>query len=1268
MNAKCERLSFDVEGEFGVKKIAHALAVSNLDLPIQSFCNELSQYVEHRTGINVKTYFNARPLILIGQDNWQFLEVQESRIVKDSGLIVSRSELGWTVHGYIEQSKIVRVNSNVHAMLSISNPSESSEQNSLANLDRLIHQYFELENLGVAATSIKKDQEERAINILRMTTRKIGKQWETGLLWKSDSIPDIDSKATALKRLHSLERKLDRNPAFASLYYREMQRLIDNKYVVKVSKDLRRPRIWYVPHFGVENINKPNKVRLVFDAAAKTGGVSLNDQLETGPDLLESLIGVLLRFRQYSIAVKADIKDMYLRVKIIESDRGAQRFLWRNKDRNREPDIYENTSLFFGSKSSPCSAIYVKNLNAERFANWKPEAAASIKRNSYMDDFLVSGKYVNEMRKQIRDVIAINSEASLEMHGWASNDSRVVEDVRRENQLGKDGKVSLCDEEERVLGLYWDRNNDMLSFNVGLKKIRDKLLTGSVKPTKREFYSVVMSVYDPLGILSPFTLQARFLMQDICRSGVKWDGRIREEEGELWETWLRNLSEIKHCKIPRCMFPLSEYKNVQLHVFCDASLKAYATVGYLRLETSDRRIQIFLIMAKARVLPLKPMTVPRAELQAALLGARLASNIIKELDAVVNERIFWSDSTTVLQWIRANPREKQMFVANRLSEIGGLTKTSEWRWVPSRLNPADDATRTTSEPMRSTDRWLVGPDWLRSLPDSWPKQKALQEKEVREIRELESRKQFIGAIFLNDPEKCIVSVRSRIMGWVSIRKIAECVRKIFFIWRQNALKIREKSLTLKRHRLIQPLACVEGKSPEDRISHAEKFWYRDIQATYFPLELELIQKSKPILRGSKLIGLNAFVDQEGILRARGRTSKVSSAWYQNQPIILDASHFATKLLIHEFHRRFDHQNNETVINELRQQFYIVGLRTRLRSLAMRCLICRMRRARPVNPPMADLPKCRTAYYQRPFTHCGIDYFGPMFVKIGRRREKRWGVLFTCMSTRAIHVELANTLSASSTILAIERLAGRRGCPQVMYSDNATNFVKARKELDDAVVAIKPEDLQQFAAKKRFRWRFNPPDAPHMGGAWERLIRSVKTALYHALGDQAPFEEVLSTLLIEIEHMINSRPLTHVSVDPRDKEALTPNHFLLGSSSGYLRLERFESEISNPRKTFEIAQNLAKKFWDRWLREYLPTLLPRKKWHKLTPPLQVGDYVLIVDFQTPRNVWNKGRITEVFTNNSDNVTRVAKVRVRKKEFVRPVHKLIKIFSPTESKIE
>lgn len=286
------------------------------------------------------------------------------------------------------------------------------------------------------------------------------------------------------------------------------------------------------------------------------------------------------------------------------------------------------------------------------------------------------------------------------------------------------------------------------------------------------------------------------------------------------------------------------------------------------------------------------------------------------------------------------------------------------------------------------------------------------------------------------------------------------------------------------------------------------------------------------------------------------------------------------------------------------------------------------------------------------------------VKIGRRREKRWGALFTCLSTRAIHIELASSLTTDSAIMAIQRFIGRRGVPGTFYSDNGTNFTSASKELNEAIALLDQNKINAFCIQRKISWKFNPPTASHMGGAWERLIRSVKTALTTVLKEQAPREEVLLTVLVEIEHSVNSRPLTDVSVDPRDKEAITPNHFLIGRSSGEVRFERHNSPGLCTRKQWLLAQRFADAVWNRWLREYLPTLTPRSKWLKGSEPLQIGDMVLILDDKADRNCWKRGVIDRVYTA-SDGQVRIADVKTVNGILKRPCRKLIKFLSVQDS---
>ncbi|XP_023314096.1 uncharacterized protein LOC111693534 [Trichogramma pretiosum] len=311
--------------------------------------------------------------------------------------------------------------------------------------------------------------------------------------------------------------------------------------------------------------------------------------------------------------------------------------------------------------------------------------------------------------------------------------------------------------------MAWNLDTDELGFQVSVKGVSEAILSGKKKPTKRQFLSVIMSVYDPLGLLTPVTLSSRIVMQAVWRSGVKWDEKLRDEEHDIWKNWLKALEAARNYRVPRCLEPRTRsYTHVELHVFCDASLEAYAAMAYARFIDKDTVVGISLIMSRARVAPLKPLTIPRLELQAALLGARLRDTLIKELDFDFSRKVLWSDSTTVLHWIRNEPCTKQTYVAHRLGEIGDLTRANEWRWLPSRANPADKITRWTWSNEESLAQWATVPALLYQSEQSWPVEKALSANAKDEADRIEKRPALV--FHANLEELPLTTVR-RALGW-----------------------------------------------------------------------------------------------------------------------------------------------------------------------------------------------------------------------------------------------------------------------------------------------------------------------------------------------------------------------------------------------------------------------------------------------------------------------------------------------------------------------
>ncbi|XP_049886494.1 uncharacterized protein LOC126380970 [Pectinophora gossypiella] len=656
------------------------------------------------------------------------------------------------------------------------------------------------------------------------------------------------------------------------------------------------------------------------------------------------------------------------------------------------------------------------------------------------------------------------------------------------------------------------------------------------------------------------------------------------------------------------------YKNLQMHIFSDASTKAMCAVAYWRWNDNGKIYTSF-IASKCRVAPVKPITVPRLELQAALLAARLADVIQKEHKMTTSQRYFWCDSTTVLHWIGNSLRRYSTFVANRLGEIDELTRADEWRYVPTKLNVADTATREAYDPAIFEHEWFMGPSFLQDDESSWPRD--CTKPEVRD-----ENLECVNIItHLSDTCHLPVPDPERFSSWLRLQRSTAAVMK--FIG-----KCRKQT-------------DGDWRYMED----AERLLLKYAQAASFNREIIAIQKGKPLDRSSKLLTLSPVMDEHGLLRVGGRIDAAADVKPETKhPLILDGRHHVTRLLVRRHHVDAAHGNQETVVNNLKQKYYIIRLRPTVKYVTSKCMLCRIKRAKPEIPRMGNLPAGRMAHHQRPFTHCGLDLFGPMEVTVGRRREKRYGVIFTCLTVRAIHLEIVHSLTTDSLLMALRRMAARRGWPLCLYSDNGTNLRGADNELKRSTLELDNETLERAASNKGTQWKFIPPVSPHWGGAWERLIRSVKISLKTILSERAPKDEVLLTLMTEVENMVNSRPLTHVSVEAASEESLTPNHLLLGSSSNLPVHGAFDDSDLYLRKQWRKGQRLADMFWQRWVREVLPDMLPRKKWNQEQSSLQVGDLVFIADSDAPRNVWPRGVIEKVFPGRDGRVRLVA-VRTR-----------------------
>jgi hypothetical protein len=1150
------------------------------------------------------------PKMLIGQDNAHLIVSRELREYAGDPTVLSRTALGWTTHGGTCGVPGIAV------ALCMRRDEE---------LDALVRRHFAVDSLGVTAATRTSAAEERALRLMRQTSRPTEDgRWETGLLWERDDSRLPDNREAAMKRLLSLEKRLAGDPKLAAAYKLKMADYVGKGYARPIrggEYEKGAGRRWYLPHFAVQN--KPGKLRIVFDAAAEYRGASLNKRLLTGPDLLSSLVGNILRFREGKIGVAADIQDMFLRIKMKEEDQMAQLFLWRESP-EVPPTTYVFTSVIFGAKCSPASAQFIRNEVAESQRKRFPVAADAIKNRFYMDDYLDAAHSSHEASQKALEVRQALLAGGFRLVNWASNDPAVFKAVPSEERAKSLINIGGPDQaQERILGVKWDPANDV--FVCQWSQTRE-----AAWPTKRGLLASVMKVFDPMGFIACLTVQAKILLQDVWRAKTGWDEKLTEDHATRWRHWL-DAVEAARTEIPRCCRFFSKSERY-LHLFADASEQACCAVAYLvEKPTEGGQVKVSFLGAKTKVAPLRPVSIPRLELQAALMAARFAATIRKEMATPVTRTWYWSDSTTVLQWIRTDPRSHTAFVANRLGEIDELTSLDDWKWVPTKSNPADIATRDGDLPdLRPESLWFQGPAFIVEGENAWPEDKTVLQRDVAEI--------FVGKVMIDTPA---ILDPKRFSSWPRLLRVTAWVQRFV-----ESCRGRKDRGALNAQDLLR----------------AEKLWARIEQRRAFAKDIVTLGRSEEVGQDSRLANLTPFLDDFGLLRMRSRVQALPlKEEGLVSPIILDGDGPYTRLLIRHRHEIAGHISAEKTVAELRRDLAVLKLRRAVRQVVSKCLRCRQQKAMPQPPLMGQLPEGRLAYKQRPFTHCGVDFFGPMTVVTGRRHEKRYGALFTCLTTRAVHLELVHSLEADAMIMALRRMTARRGSPKVMYSDNGTNFHGADREMRGAIEEVLADDKwKDKLAGDRIEWRYIPPSSPHMGGAWERLVRSAKEALRQTLGSQALKHETLLTALAEAEHTLNSRPLTHISADPTDEEPLTPNHFLIGSPSGRPCLAYYGPEADEVclRRQWRLAQQLADKFWRRWLREYVPTLRERNRWKTTATPIQEGDLVWLLDPSQPRNVWPKGVVTKT-TVAADGQVRSAEIKTATGVYTRPATKLIVI---------
>ncbi|XP_075158099.1 uncharacterized protein LOC142231374 [Haematobia irritans] len=1107
------------------------------------------------------------------------------------------------------------------------------------NLESILKSFWEQEEVA-SSRDLNAEEISCEAHFERTTKRTRCGHYEVDLPFKSllrdNSLPVVSNNVdNAFRRFRQLEISFSRRSTFADSYrtfMREYESLGHMSRIGTYPRDVRH-NSYFLPHHGVfKEDSSTTKMRVVFDGSSHRKGMdSLNDLLSAGPALQNELPTVITQWRRHRIAFTADIEKMFRQIMVSPHHRKFQQILWRFRP-FEEISIYELNTVTYGTTSAPYLAIRVLRKLAHDFYSEFPEASRILLSDTYVDDILSGSDSFENALLLYRDLCGLLKKAGCNLRKWTTNSVDLLREIPEEHRDPSIVFDFSKDKTIKTLGIQWNTDDDSFSFKI--------VLAESHTPTKRSILSESARLYDPLGWLTPCTVVAKSIFKSLWEHGVDWDSEIPESISNRWLKYRFSLPDLERIRIPRWI-NWSKHSKVELHCFCDASTVAYAAVAYTRVVTTSN-IVVNLIQAKSKISPIKVLTIPRLELCAASLLIKVVQKIkISLRDLQISKFYYWSDSSTVLSWIRKSPSNWNVFVANRVAEIQRFSDPLEWRYIPSGLNPADSASRgIIPGELVENEIWWRGPNFLYESSDLWPQN--LPNLETN-LEEKGAKISAHNSEVLQYPE--ILQKYSKLE--TLLRVLSLCTRFV-----HNCQDKRNKQI---------------GFLTTSEINLTLHSLVKLTQKIDFPDEFKLLALKRQI-RNSSILKLMPYLDEDGIVRVGGRLQNSDLPYCVKHPIILAKSNPLSKLLILDAHIRTLHGGITLTMSYVNRKFWIVSGNQLAKTIIHRCMPCFRQSAKTARQIMGNLPSIRIKP-SRPFKHSGVDFAGPITIKASSVRSsatsKGYICLFICMVTKAIHLEAVSDLTTNAFLAAFRRFVARRGACTDLYSDCGTNFIGASKELQilhSRKSNSLHDDLKQALSLCETNWHFIPPASPNFGGLWEAGVKSAKFHLKRITNERLLTFEELSTLLCQIEGCLNSRPLAPLTPDPADFDVLTPGHFLIGEPTVCIQEPSLLETPVNYLTRWKYIERLKQHFWKRWRNEYLNRLQARPKWLSPEPNAKVGDLVLIADERCGPGQWQLGRIKETHSG-ADGHIRVVSILTKNKILKRPISKIC--FLPGDS---
>ncbi|XP_059048166.1 uncharacterized protein LOC131843520 [Achroia grisella] len=751
------------------------------------------------------------------------------------------------------------------------------------------NRFWELEEPPQVEHLVTDEEKLCEEHFVRTTTRLPSGRFVISLPFKIDHDSRLgNSFNSALSRFHALERKFNSNPTFKSLYVDFMRDYVDKGHMSLVT-DITYPK-YYIPHHGIFRTHgDKSKIRVVFDASCKSStGYSLNDVLDD---------------RRYNFVFCADIQQMFRQILVSSEDSAYQCILWR-ETRTDPISIYALRTVTYGTTCAPYLAIRCLLQLAQEEGMDFPLAKRALEANIFVDDFACGSNTLAEARRLKTELVELLGRGGFVLKKWASNCSSLLDDICLEDQTPNNF--------HGILGLSWDPVQDTLSYPT------HEMVSSCPSPlSKRSIMSQTARLYDPCGFISPIVMRAKCFMQTLWRNSLGWDEHLPANLVAEWEEYYSSLSHLGEITFPRFLNMLDV---IELHAFSDASQLGYAACLYVRCSilgsTSCR-----LLTAKAKVAPLKTVSIPRLELQGAHLMSKLVYHYVNLFKPyiTISGIVLWTDSTIVLQWVKTPPHMLKTFIANRVAQISDYVGDAQWRHVPGDSNPADLASRGADcvQFLNNFDLWHLGPPWLSQDITTWPNSSydSIRDPDVLELKP--DTAQFDALASLEQDSELF----SNFSSWTTVVRVTMIIIK----WHPRYRPVRHNFAELS--------------------NHAHNYVMRYIQLSSFSKDMSGLKNGK-LPSSLALRRLSPFLDEFGLLRARGRLSNAEDS---PTPIILPKKHHLVSLLIRHTHVRLGHAGPLQVRYALSSDYWILAARQVIRSIIFKCVVCF--RAKPKSLPL-----------------------------------------------------------------------------------------------------------------------------------------------------------------------------------------------------------------------------------------------------------------------------------------------------------------------------